>query len=195
MYAYLKGKLVVCKPDYAVLEVGGIGYEFKINLNAYSAIREKERVKLFAYYHKSDHGDALYGFSSEQEKQVFLMLIGVNKIGPSTAQVMLSTFTPIELKQAIINGDTVKLNSIKGIGQKTAQRIIVDLRDKIDLSPEDEGFESVPGSMQEDVVNALLGLGFTKPAITKALNEVRKDISADATVEDHIREALNVLSQ
>lgn len=195
MYAYFKGKLVVCKPDYALLEVGGIGYEFKINLNAYSAIREIEEVKLFAYYHKSDHGDALYGFSSEQEKQVFLLLIGVNKIGPSTAQVMLSTFTPIELKQAIINGDTVKLNSIKGIGQKTAQRIIVDLRDKIDLSPEDVGPESIPGGMQEDIVNALLGLGFTKPAIRIALSEVRNDISADATVEDHIREALNVLSQ
>lgn len=195
MYAYLKGKLAVCKPDYAVLEVGGIGYELKINLNAYSAIREHEEVKLFAYYHKSDHGDALYGFSSEQEKQVFLMLIGVNKIGPSTAQVMLSTFTPLELKQAIINGDTAKLNSIKGIGQKTAQRIIVDLRDKIDLEPNEDIPATMPGDIQGDVVNALIGLGFAKPAIRKALSEVKKDIPVDAPVEDYIREALNVLSK
>jgi Holliday junction DNA helicase RuvA len=126
MYAYLKGKLAVCKPDYVVLDVGGIGYEIKINLNAYSAIHEKNEVKLFTYYHKSDHGDALYGFSSEHEKKVFLMLIGVNKIGPSTAQVMLSTLTPLELQQAIVNGDIARLNSIKGIGQKTAQRIRCD---------------------------------------------------------------------
>ncbi len=195
MYAYLKGKLTVCKPDYAVLEVGGIGYELKINLNAYSTIREKEEVKLYAYYHKSDHGDALYGFSSEQEKQVFLMLIGVNKIGPSTAQVMLSTFTPTELNQAIINGDTAKLNSIKGIGQKTAQRIIVDLRDKIEVSPEDDSPENTSGDLQQDVVNALLGLGFNKPAIRQALEEVRNDLPANAPVEDYIREALNVLSK
>jgi Holliday junction DNA helicase RuvA len=179
MFAFIEGKIDMIQPHYVVLDVGGIGYEIFINLNTYGAIHKKEQVKLYIYYHKSDHGDALYGFMSNKEKAFFLQLIGVNKIGPSTAQVMLSTF-------------------IKGIGNKTAQRIIVDLRDKIDIDSSSETIQELGGNLllrsQEEVISALLSLGFNKAQINKALKQVMQTSDIGDSVEDLIREALHVLS-
>lgn len=198
MFAFIEGKIDMIQPHYVVLDVGGIGYEIFINLNTYGAIHKKEQVKLYIYYHKSDHGDALYGFMSNKEKAFFLQLIGVNKIGPSTAQVMLSTFEREELAKAIVNGDVAKLSSIKGIGNKTAQRIIVDLRDKIDIDSSSETIQELGGNLllrsQEEVISALLSLGFNKAQINKALKQVMQTSDIGDSVEDLIREALHVLS-
>lgn len=196
MYAFLSGSIASISPTLAVLDIQGIGYEIHINTQTYYKIKDLKNTKLFTYFHKSDHGDALYGFSSLEDKALFLHLLSVNKVGPSTAQVILSTFESIEIVQAIQNGNIGKLSTIKGIGKKTAERIIVELRDKVlmeDTSVMETSIGAITGVKQE-AENALLSLGFSKAQI----NGVHKKMSQNGIIpedlEKYLKEALSLLS-
>src|SRR5690606_39131453 len=131
MYEYIDGKLVYKSPAYIVLETGGIGYHINISLNTFSLIKEQERCKLYTWLHIKEDSHTLYGFLEEGERRLFLHLISVNGIGPGTGRMMLSSISPIEIEEAIINGDINQIKRIKGIGPKSAQRLIIELQDKL----------------------------------------------------------------
>src|SRR5882762_7571392 len=131
MIAYLKGKLVHKEPTHVIVEVNGIGYQVGISLHTFSEIKDREDIRLSTYLHVREDAHILYGFASDSEKQMFQLLISVNGVGPNTALVVLSYLPPDELKSAIINESTEILQSVKGIGGKTAQRLILELKDKL----------------------------------------------------------------
>src|ERR1043165_235214 len=131
MIAYLKGKLVHKEPTHVVIEVNGVGYQVGISLHTFSEIKDKEDIRLPTYLHVREDAHILYGFASDAEKQMFQFLISVNGVGPNTALVVLSYLTPDELKSAIVNEDTNALQAVKGIGGKTAQRLVLELKDKL----------------------------------------------------------------
>ena len=131
MIAYLKGKLVHKEPTHVIVEVGGIGYQASISLNTFSEIKDKEDIRLSTYLHVREDAHLLYGFASESEKVMFLNLISVNGVGPNTAMMVLSSLTADELKSAILREDAGTLQAVKGIGGKTAQRLILELKDKL----------------------------------------------------------------
>ncbi len=197
MYAFLKGAVAYINPTLVVIEIQGIGYEVHINTQTYYKIKEQSQVKLFTYFHKSDHGDALYGFHSEEDKKLFLLLISVNKVGPSTAQVMLSTFESSELVQAISNANIGKLSTIKGIGRKTAERIIVELRDKMVLDESkihDLSTDNGLSTTKQEAEAALLSLGFSKVQINKVHKELNLQGKSQLDIENYLKEALSLLS-
>ena len=139
MIAYLRGKLVHKEPTHVVVDVGGVGYQASISFNTFADIKDKEDIRLATYLHVREDAQLLFGFSTEAEKSMFLNLISVNGVGPNTAMVMLSSLPPAELRAAILREDAATLQAVKGIGGKTAQRLILELRDKLRKSPGDSG--------------------------------------------------------
>ena len=139
MIAYLKGRLVYKAPSFAIIDVNGVGYHVNISLNTFGEIKDKENIQLSTHLQVREDAHVLFGFASESEKQMFGHLISVNGVGPSTALVVLSYLSPEELRHAIVREDTAALQAVKGIGGKTAQRLILELRDKL----KKEGDESV----------------------------------------------------
>ena len=131
MYAYLEGQIAELNPAYAVIDCNGVGYEVNISLNTFSSIKDKERVRLYTHLVVRDDAQMLYGFAEESERTLFRHLITVTGIGPSTARMILSSMTPVELISAIASGNEEILKRVKGIGTKTAQRILIELRDKV----------------------------------------------------------------
>src|SRR4051812_18022647 len=131
MIAYIDGKLALKEATYVIIEAGGLGYQVKISLNTYSALKEGERCKLHTYLHIKEDGHTLFGFHELNEKKVFMNLISISGVGPGTALMVLSSLGPAEVEQAIVNEDVRTIQSVKGIGTKTAQRIILELKDKI----------------------------------------------------------------
>jgi Holliday junction DNA helicase RuvA len=131
MYAYIDGKLAFKCPAYVVIDAGGVGYHIHISLNTYSAIKDQERCKLHTWLSVKEDSHTLYGFADEGERRLFLHLISVNGIGANTGRMMLSSISPIEIEQAIISGDVNEIKRIKGIGPKSAQRLIIELQDKL----------------------------------------------------------------
>ena len=208
MIEYIKGKLTELNPTYAVIEAAGVGYEMNIALPAYSALVGKENtdVKLFAEEIIREDTHDLYGFMTKGERQLFIMLMTVSGIGANTARMIMSAYTAGEIRQIIATGNSRALAQIKGMGPKTAQRIIVDLKDKvlkIDLgdgdvsadgnaSPSDVLFEVEENPVKAEAVSALMMLGFAATASGKAVDKILK---GDPTlkVEAVIREALKML--
>jgi len=131
MYEYFKGKLVVKAPTHVVLDVSGIGYYLHISLTTYSQIKDQEDCKLYASFQVREDSQTLYGFATEAERHLFHHLISVSGIGPNTGRMMLSSITPEEIQQAIVSGQVNVIQKIKGIGPKTAQRVILELQDKL----------------------------------------------------------------
>lgn len=195
MYDYIKGTLAEASPVQAVVEAGGIGYSLEISLQTYADIQNLKEVKLFIYYHLKEDIAMWYGFSTKEERSVFEKLIGVSGIGPNTARVMLSSLGPEELKTAIVSGDVNKIKSIKGIGLKTAQRVIVDLKDKIAKGGE-TSMESLLGKANsktvEEALSALVNLGFNKASAQKVLDEIIKE-KPDSSIEELIKHSLKRL--
>jgi Holliday junction DNA helicase RuvA len=193
MYEYIQGQLVELTPTYAVLDTGNIAYFINISLNTYSGLEGKEGAKLYLHHVVREDAQLLYGFAKKEERELFRQLITVSGIGSNTARMMLSSLQPIELKTAILEGDVNVLKSVKGIGLKTAQRVIIDLKDKIGKSDSSD-ISGIPASSmkKEEALSALVMLGFNKNAVDKALNKIIKE-NANLSVEELIKIALKRL--
>ncbi len=194
MYDYIKGKLAEVTPTQAVVEAGGIGYKLEISLQTFTDIQSLEDVKLYIYYHVKEDMAMWYGFFRKEERAMFMMLINVNGIGPNTARMILSSLTTEELKNAIANEDINRIKGVKGIGLKSAQRLVIELKDKI-IKGADTSTLPLGGTKSaaaEEALSALTMLGFAKPASQKAIDAALKS-KPGASVEDIIKLALKNL--
>lgn len=197
MYDYIKGDLVEVSPTMVVVECGGIGYSLEISLQTFSAIQNLSNVKLYIYYHVKEDIAMWYGFFAKEERDMFTALINVNGVGPNTARMILSSLSVEELKGAILGEDVNKIKGVKGIGLKTAQRLIIDLKDKIvkgigDASGAIPGLAATKSATAEEALQALIMLGFAKPASSKAIENVLKE-NPNLSVEEIIKYALKRL--
>ena len=196
MITYIKGNITHKSPTYIVVEAAGLGYHINISLNTYAQVEKLESVKILTHLHIKEDSHTLYGFADAAERNLFVHLISVSGIGPSTAQLMLSSMTPDEMRAAIISEDVNTLKRIKGIGPKTAKRAILDLKDKM---LKDSGEEMVLASPQDNTIrdealSALVALQFNRIQAQKALNKALKENSGIAGVEQLIKLALKELS-
>lgn len=197
MIEYLKGELAELTPATAIIECCGVGYETSITLNTYSALQDKKDVKVYIYEVIREDTHQLFGFSNKQERELFLLLISVSGIGGNTARTILSAFTVNELCEAIFTGNEAAIKSVKGIGLKTAQRIIIDLKDKIKgIGSNVQSAATAAILPNNDVidgaVSALVMLGFPAAATNKVVQAIVKSEPA-ATVEQVIKLALKQL--
>ncbi|HEX7014011.1 MAG TPA: Holliday junction branch migration protein RuvA [Cyclobacteriaceae bacterium] len=193
MIAFLDGKLVHCEPTFVHVDVNGVGYQLQISLQTYAAIKNLERVRIHTHLAVREDAHILYGFSSVPEKRLFQLLISVNGVGPNTAIVMLSYLTIQELKSAILREDVTSLQAVKGIGAKTAQRVIIELRDKLKKESLEEGATiSVDprNTLRNEALSALLTLGLPKAAAEKSVDAVLKKSGITITLEDLVKQAL-----
>lgn len=194
MYEYISGHVEALTPTHVIIDNMGMGYMVKISLNTYSQIEGLKEVKLLLHFIVREDAQIFYGFFEESERQLFRLLISVNGVGSNTAQMMLSSLTANEIENAIIGGDVGTLQSIKGIGAKSAQRIIVDLRDKIGKTKDDDFrlFLEQDNKVYHESESALLSLGFNKKQIDIVLKKISKTQS-DLSVEEMIKSALKQL--
>lgn len=197
MIEYLKGEVAELSPATAIIECCGVGYETSITLNTYSALQGKKDAKLYIYEVIREDTHQLFGFSNRQERELFLLLISVSGIGGNTARTILSAFTVSELCEAIATGNEVAIKGVKGIGLKTAQRLIVDLKDKIkNIGGGLQGSTAVAASLNNDTVEgavaALVMLGFPASAAGKVVQSIVKS-EPQATIEQVIKQALKQL--
>jgi Holliday junction DNA helicase RuvA len=195
MIAYVNGTVVYKDPAYAIIDVNGLGYEVRISLQTYTSLPELgERCKLVTFLNIREDAHILYGFWGSDEKKLFLDLIGISGIGPSTALVMLSSLSSSEIRQGIIDEDLRLIQSIKGIGSKTAQRVILELKDKIrkeDLvSTGTRSVDSSSGNIRSEALAALVTLGIPKATAEKSLDVIIKREGHTITVENLIKLAL-----
>jgi holliday junction DNA helicase RuvA len=195
MIAFLKGEFVKKTPSYIHVDVNGVGYEVQISLNTYSMIQDKDKGLLFTHLIVREDAHILFGFSSLSEKDMFLQLLAVSGIGANTARVMLSYMKPDELSRSIIQGNVKELEGIKGIGKKTAERIVVELRDKLAKQPIEFDLNistSKGNTLTNDALNALVALGINRQAADQA---IQKALAHDPTMglELLIKKALQIL--
>lgn len=194
MIAYIDGKLTYKSPACVYLDVNGLGYEVQISLNTYSRIQTLEKCKLHTYLHIKEDAHTLYGFFEENEKNIFLQLISVSGIGASTARMILSAMKPDEVRVAIMGENEKLLESIKGIGSKTAKRLILELKDKMGKMEEMQTLVSPQNNtLQQDALNALLALGIARPAADNAIRKVMRNFSEKESLETLIKDALKNL--
>lgn len=195
MYAYFSGRVVEKHPDHVILEVGGIGYKLHISLNTFEQLGEAKEATLWTYLHVKEDIMALYGFAKKEERAVFQELIKVSGVGTSTARLILSSLQAAEVKAAILSQNTSLFKAVKGIGSKTAQRIILDLKDKIgDIETASTGLSSAVGSdIFKEAESALKALGFPPGKIKKVLSELSQS-NDYSNVEDIIKAGLKKLS-
>ncbi len=194
MYAYINGKLVFKCPTYVIIDVGGVGYHINISLNTYSSLQDKENCKLYTWLHVKEDAHTLYGFADEGERRLFLYLISVSGIGANTGRMILSSITPFEIQTAIINGDVPLIQRIKGIGPKSAQRIILELQDKLRKDGPDTLINvPVMHTAKDEALSALVMLGFAKNVGEKALDQAIKSTNEKLSVEQLIKIALKSL--
>ena len=193
MITHIKGRLVEKSPTSVVIECYGIGYMINISLNTFSQIPDNENLKLFTHLQVKEDSHTLYGFFSIKERQIFRLLISVNGIGPSIARTMLSSISPDQIIDAISRENVSLIQSVKGIGSKTAQRVIIDLHDKILKVYElDEGFASSNNTNKEEALSALEVLGINKKSSERLVDQIVLD-NPDVSVEDIIKETLKNL--
>jgi len=193
MIAYLKGDFVHKSPAVVHVDVNGVGYEVQISLHTYTKIQSLDKGQLFTSLLIREDAHILYGFFDIAEKEIFMQLIGVSGIGASTARVMLSYMKPEELVRAIVSGDTRTLESVKGIGRKTAERLVVELRDRLARQPNEINISTViNNTLQQDAFNALTALGISRQAAEQA---VQKTLATEPqlSVEELIKKALRTL--
>ncbi|MDR1584437.1 MAG: Holliday junction branch migration protein RuvA [Prevotellaceae bacterium] len=191
MYEYIKGELVLLTPAYAVIDVQGIGYKVIISLQTYTKLADATTAKLNTHQVIREDANLLYGFYDENERHIFRLLINVNGVGPNTAVIMLSSLSSEEIRTAILKEDINTLKGVKGIGLKTAQRIIVDLRDKITTTGASVDLFSkhVTGNEQkEEALLALITMGYTKSTAEKVLDKLQKETKY-ATVQELLKAA------
>lgn len=198
MIDYIKGELTEINPAYAVVEAGGIGYDVQITLTTYTAIQQQKSIKLYIYESIREDAHVLYGFLTPGERQLFLLLISVSGIGANTARMIMSSYSAQEIQDMIATGNVRALNSIKGIGSKTAQRIIVDLKDKIVklgiAAPGQPAASTAPANnaVRDEAVAALVMLGFPAAASQKTVDKILQE-QPDIRVELLIKLALKMM--
>jgi len=197
MIAYIQGNLTFKSPTYVIIETNGMGYEVNISLNTYDKIVNLEEGQLYTHLAIKEDAHTLYGFFEAEEKKLFRHLISVSGIGPNSARMILSSVAHAELRKAIIAGDVSLLKSIKGIGAKSGQRIVVELQDVLKKQYEDD---SVPGAAQptpdrelEEAREGLVGLGFKKEEAEKALKKISMEHGQNLSTEALIKHALKIL--
>jgi len=191
MIGYLNGKLTVKDPTYVIADVNGVGYEVKISLNTFSKIKDLEACLLHTYLHVKEDSQTLYGFSNPEEKSIILHLISISGVGPNTALMINSSLNVEEIRNAIVNENVAVIQKVKGIGSKTAQRIILELKDKI----RKEGFEtddsvSTTSSVRSEALSALLTLGISKNMAEKGIDQMIRKHGNDISLEDLIKYVL-----
>ena len=195
MFEYIKGSLIELNPAEAIIESGGLGYNILISLQTYDALQGKNDALLYLYHYIREDDEQLYGFATKNERELFKLLISVSGVGVGSARMMLSSLTDEEIRNAILSEDAVRIKSVKGIGLKTAQRLIIELKDKI---VKGEGaVNTIPGmatdnSVIEEATIALVTLGFAKANINKVLADLIKK-KPQSTVEELIKYALQKL--
>lgn len=194
MINHIKGKLMLKTPTHVVVETSGVGYYINISLHTYTQIQDSESVLIYTYLSIREDAHVLYGFFEESERRLFTHLISVSGIGPNTARMMLSSISPQEIQEAIVRGDVALVQRIKGIGPKSAQRLILELQDKL----KKEGSESllyIPSNntAKDEALSALVMLGFAKASADKALDQIIKSNGNSLSVEDLIKLALKSL--
>ena len=195
MIDYIKGKIIELTPTDMVLECYGIGYKILISLHTYEALNGKSECVVYIHHYLREDEELYYGFASKDEREMFRLLIGVSGVGAATARMMLSSLTTDEIRNAIIAEDLNRIKSIKGIGTKSAQRLILELKDKVVKGGGSDTTALFPTSSNpavDEATTALVMLGFTKPNVNKAISSVLKD-SPSATLEEIIKLALKRL--
>lgn len=193
MYDFVSGKIVQSSPAHVVIENNGLGFFINISLNTFSALKEKTEASLFVHENIREDAYNLYGFFESSERDLFRHLISVSGIGPNTARMMLSSLQPEELRAAILTGNVDYLKGIKGIGLKTAQRIIVELKDKLGKEPADQKlFTLTDNTAREEALSALVMLGFPRAAALKVLEKILGE-QPDCKVELLVKQALKML--
>jgi len=193
MMHHLKGKLVEKNPTYVIIECGGVGYFVNISLHTFSKVQDVELVHLYTHLQIKEDAHTLFGFAEKSEREIFRLLLSVSGIGASTARTMLSSLSPVQIRDAIANGDAPVIQSIKGIGVKTAQRVILDLRDKVlKVYDMDELSPTSSNTNKDEALSALEVLGFVRRQAEKVVDKV---ISQDSSlsVENIIKHALKNL--
>lgn len=195
MIDYIKGKIVERTPTDMVLECYGIGYKILISLQTYEALNGKDETKIYIHHYLREDEELYYGFATKDERELFRLLIGVSGVGAATARMMLSSLTTDEIRNAILSEDLNKIKSIKGIGTKSAQRLILELKDKVVKGEGSEStvlFSSSSNPAVEEATTALVMLGFTKPNVSKAISAVLKETTS-ASLEELIKLSLKRL--
>lgn len=195
MITHLRGQLEEISPAHIVVDCGGVGYFAHISLNTYSKLKDSKSVMVFIQHVVREDAELLYGFADKTEREVFKLLTAVSGIGPASARMILSSMTAEEVQRNIANGDVRAFKAIKGIGEKSAQRLIVDLRDKVvnvsvDLS---QNLDGSPAAVKSETLAALLALGFAKPQAEKALDKALQDANNLETTEKLLKVTLKHL--
>ena len=191
MIAFVRGKFIVKNPAQIIVDVNGVGYECQVSLHTYSAISGKESGQLYPYLHLFENGQSLYGFFEQSEKDLFVQLISVSGVGAATARMMLSGMRPDEIIKAIVQSNAKLLESIKGIGKKTGERIILELKDKL-AKNYNENMLLTPATnkIENDALNALVSLGIPRQNAEKAVKSVIISENTNILLEDLIKKAL-----
>lgn len=194
MLDYIKGEIIELTPAAVVIEAGGLGYIAHISLQTYSALSLQKSAKIYVYEAIREDAHQLFGFIDKKERELFLLLISVSGVGANTARMVLSSLSVYELEAIISNGNATALKTVKGIGNKTAERIIIDLKDKVKPGDTNLGgkFELVDSELAGEAVAALTMLGFNQPASQKVVNKVIKE-NNNLSVEQIIKNALKIL--
>ncbi len=193
MIAYIDGKLTYKDPTYVIIDVNGIGYQIKISLGTYSSLPAGERCKLHTYLHIKEDAHTLYGFTTAAEKEVFLLLISISGVGPNTGLMILSSLSVDEVQQAIIREDVRTIQQVKGIGAKTAQRVILELKDKMKkevMLTDASTPAATHNTNRSEALSALVTLGFAKNVAEKTLDAIVKREGGNLSVEELIKFAL-----
>ena len=194
MITQLQGKLIEKNPTHVVIDCHGVGYFVNISLNTYSALPEGEAIKLYTYLQIKEDAHTLYGFLTKAEREVFVLLLSVSGVGASTARTMLSSLTAAHVRSAIINGDVATIQAVKGIGAKTAQRVVLDLKDKmLKLQDFEEVHFNTLNTNKEEALAALEVLGFVRKQAEKVVDTIIKSDSEELSVEEIIKQALKCL--
>lgn len=195
MIDYIKGTIVDLSPAELILENNGIGYRILISLQTFQALQEKKDAKVFIFHYLREDAELYYGFATKDERELFELLISVSGIGVNSARMMLSSLSAEEIRQAILSEDIARIKSVKGIGVKSAQRLVLELKDKIVKGEGADSTELFGGNrseIAEEASRALVMLGFAKPAVNKAIQAVLK-ANPNAKVEQIIKSALQMM--
>ena len=194
MIAYLSGKFAYKNPTVVYVDVQGVGYNVNISLNTYSQIQHLNEGKLFTYLQIKEDAHTLYGFFDVMEKEMFVMLISVSGVGAATARMMLSNMKPSEISNAIIQNNARLLEGVKGIGRKTAERLVLELRDKVSkMSSTSVGIQSHGNTLEQDALNALVALGISRPVGEQAIKKIIVSDPTINTLEELIKKALKAI--
>ena len=194
MIEFIEGNVTELSPTHVVVEAGGVGYFLHISLLAYEHMRGKPQLRVLTHFSVKEDSHTLYGFYNATEREIFRHLISVSGVGPATARMILSSLNQNEIMNAILNGNVALLRSIKGIGPKAAQRLILELQDKIGkMSDESQLLSPISGDVSREAVDALLALGFARAVAEKAVTKIRAQNEGTITTEELIKKSLKLL--